>query len=104
MIKTFDANPYDILYAALKQQYTGSTDVIDLGQAVPMSNLVVSNDTLVALYKDLNNDSNAYVITEGTSNLMLTVDAFSQLSNVINAFTFTVESPDESPSANVASE
>jgi len=92
-VDIFEKNPYDLLYTALKQEYPGSTDVIEMGQEPKTSNLTVSNDTLVALYKDLNNDSNTFVITEGTSNLVLTVDAFSQLSNVINSFTFVVEEP-----------
>ena len=93
LVDTFDKNPYDLLYAALKQKYPGSSDVIDLGQTPQTSNLTVSNATLVALYKDLTNDSNTYVITEGTSNLVLSVDAFSQFSNAVNAFTFTIEEP-----------
>jgi len=91
-VKIFDQNPYTHLYKALMDLYPGSTKVIDSEEIippVPTSNLVISNDILVGLYKDINSDSNSYVITQGTSNLTLTTDAFSQLSNAIGTFTFT---------------
>jgi hypothetical protein len=91
IVTVIDRSPYDYLYAALMRQYPDSTADIDTWQVAvpPTSNLVVANSTLVSLYKDLNSDSKSYIIKPGTSNLTLTVDAFSQLSNVINEFTFT---------------
>ena len=88
--KSIITNPYNILYQALQKQYPNSVAVIEPSQQTKTSNLVLSNSTLVSLYKDLNTDSNTYVIEEGTSNLVLTSDTFSQLSNVLNQFTFTV--------------
>jgi len=91
VVSVIDRSPYDYLYTALMRQYPNSTADIDTWQVQvpPTSNLVIANSTLVSLYKDLNSDSKSYIIEPGTSNLTLTVDAFSQVSNVINAFTFT---------------
>lgn len=91
IVPVISQSPYDYLYKALVDSYPNSTADIDTWQVpvIPVSNLVVTNSTLVSLYKDLNSDSKSYIIEPGTSNLTLTVDAFSQVSNVINAFTFT---------------
>ena len=93
--KSIITNPYNILYQALQKQYPNSVAVIEPSQQTKTSNLVLSNSTLVSLYKDLNTDSNTYVIEEGTSNLVLTSDTFSQLSNVLNQFTFTVSEDED---------
>jgi hypothetical protein len=93
VIPLIEKSPYDYLYQALMDQYPNSTADIDTWQipVIPTSNLVVTNSTLVSLYKDLNSDSKTYVIEPGTSNLTLTVDAFQQVSNVINQFSFQEE-------------
>jgi hypothetical protein len=93
--KSIITNPYNILYQALQKQYPNCVAVIEPSQQTKTSNLVLSNSTLVSLYKDLNTDSNTYVIEDGTSNLVLTSDTFSQLSNVLNQFTFTVSEDED---------
>jgi hypothetical protein len=77
---------YEALYVKLKDMFPESID--DIIQT-PTSNITISNLTLVSLYKDLNSDSNLYVIEEGTSNLVMTVDMASQFADLINSFTFT---------------
>lgn len=93
IVNIIEHSPYDYLYKALMDQYPNSTSDIDTWQvqAIPTSNLVVSNSTLVALYKDINSDSKLYITEPGTSNLTLTIDAFQQLSNVISQFSFQEE-------------
>lgn len=91
-IKTveYPLNPHQVIYNQLKQMYSDVEDVYEVSP-VSLSNLTVSGDTLVSLFKDINSDSNTYVIPTETSNIVLTRDAFSQLSNAINSFQFTVE-------------
>jgi len=97
-VSSLSGNSYEQLYEQLKKDYPGSYDDIDDSQLPPTSNLVVSNETLVSLYKDINSDGTDYIIPDGTSNLVLTTAMLSQLSNVINSFTFTpVPEPVEEP-------
>lgn len=96
IVEVFDKSPYDFLYKALMDYYPSSKSVIESWQVVPTSNLVVSNATLVSLYKDLNSDSNNYVIEEGTSNLVFTQEMTAQFANTINSFTFTIAPEPES--------
>jgi hypothetical protein len=93
VVSVIDRSPYDYLYTALMRQYPNSAADIDTWQVqvAPTSNLVIANSTLVSLYKDINSDSKSYIIEPGTSNLTLTVDAFQQVSNVINQFRFQEE-------------
>lgn len=96
-VEVFDRSPYDLMYKALMDYYPSAQSIIEPWQVVvkPTSNLVVSNSTLVSLYKDLNSDSNKYVIEEGTSNLVFTQDFTSQFANTINSFTFTIAPEEE---------
>ena len=96
-VEVFDKSPYDFLYKALMNYYPSAQSVIEPWQVIvkPTSNLVVSNATLVTIYKDLNSDSNNYVIEEGTSNLVFTQDLTSQFANTINSFTFTIVPEEE---------
>jgi hypothetical protein len=79
VVDKFTSNPYICLYDALKQEYPGAVDVIDLNQTVQTSNLVISTSTLASLQADLSNVSN---ISE-TSNLVISTDIFSQISDII---------------------
>ena len=77
-------DPYSVLYGALKSLYPSAVDVIEPSQVKLTSNLVIGNDTLVALYKDLTPlDSNIYLVEDGTCNLVVSLDFFNQLSNVV---------------------
>ena len=89
-LQIYPTNPHQVIYNKLKEIFPSSIDSFEFSQNIPPSNLVVSNDTLVSLYKNLNLDSNTYIIPEGTSNLVFTHGMFFELSNVINQFSFTV--------------
>ena len=78
-------DPYTVLYNGLKTLYPSSVDIIEPSQVKPTSNLVIGNDTLVALYKDLILDSNVYLVEDGTCNLVVSLDFFNQLSNIITS-------------------
>ena len=103
----YPSNPHQIIYNKLKQVYSNVQDVYEVSP-VTFSNLTVSGDTLVSLFKDINLNSNTYVIPSETSNIVITQDAFSQLSNAINSFQFTVKvEPEVAPeveTSNVAPE
>lgn len=88
----YPSNPHQIIYSQLKQLYSNVEDVYEV-PPVTFSNLTVSGDTLVSLFKDINSDSNTYAVPFGTSNIVISQDAFSQLSNAINSFQFTIETP-----------
>jgi hypothetical protein len=97
-VEVFDKSPYDLLYKALMDYYPSAQSVIESWQVIvkPTSNITVSNATLVSIYKDLNSDSNNYVIEEGMSNLVFSQDFTSQFANTINSFTFTIAPEPES--------
>ena len=86
----YPSNPHQVIYNTLKQMYSNVQDVYET-PPVTFCNLTVSGDTLVSLFKDINLDSNTYVIPTEMSNIVITHDAFSQLSNAINSFQFTVK-------------
>jgi hypothetical protein len=96
-LQTYPTNPHQVIYNKLREIFPNSVDSFEFSQNIPPSNLVVSNDTLVSLYKNLNSDSNTYIIPEGTSNLVFTHDTFSELSNVINQFSFSIAPVVEEP-------
>jgi hypothetical protein len=89
-VEKLDKNSYTLLYEGLKKEYPGSYDDIEPSQLPSTSNLVISNETLVSLFMDINSDEREYIVEPGTSNLVMTSDMLAQFSNVINSFTFTL--------------
>jgi hypothetical protein len=80
-------NPYEQLYNSMKAQYSNVADCYEISQ--PMSNLVVSGETIVSLFKDIKQDSNAYEIPTQTSNLVVSTSTYQEISNIISNLTFT---------------